>query len=148
MSDLNIIGSGNPPPPEPSAYISPIINSTLPVGTPVYQTATAGEADVGRANAIGTSNLLGLLVQPSAAGARALVQQRGIMNLTVAQWHAIGAAAGGLVAGDFYYLSATSGLISTAKPASGAGNFIVPIGQALNATQMQLTCFPVLPLSD
>jgi hypothetical protein len=148
MSDLSIVGSGNPPPPEPSAYLTPFVAADLPIGTPVaYETSVDDTVVAARANAIATSYVVGLLSQPSTSGDRGQVKSRGVLQLTEAQWNVVTGGSGGLTRGAYYLSPATAGEIQTAIPSAG-GQFATLIGVAINATTMILAPQPQQPIPE
>lgn len=149
MSDLNIVGSNNPPPAEPSSFVNPTIAATLPIGTPVVWDSTANDqAKAGNASAIASSFMAGLLAQPSTAAERALVQTRGPVSLTTAQWDAlVTGQSGGLTRGPYYLSAAAAGKLVVAQPAGG-GDVVVLVGYAISPTQMVLAGCPSTPVAE
>lgn len=149
MSDLNIIGSNNPPPTEPSSFLTPFVATTLPLGTPVvFDSSDTDQVKAGLASAIASSFMAGVLVQPSTAAERGLVQTRGPITLTVAQWNAlITGATTGLTIGPYYLSAAAAGKLVVAQP-SGGGDVVVLVGYAISTTQMVLAAQPSLPVTE
>lgn len=100
-----------------------------------------------RANASGTSRVVGLVAATSiAAAALGLVQLGGPLAATTAQWDAVTGQTGGLTAGAFYFLDAsTAGKITSTAP-STAGQYVAPIGQAQDATTMLIQVGPTILL--
>lgn len=108
----------------------------LTIGVAVY-VSVAGSVDKANAAATGTKNVLGLVGQASiAAAGSGVIQTDGI--LSNADWTAAAGAAD-LVAGSIYYLSAaTAGLITATAP-TASGNFVVPVGLAISARELDIT---------
>ena len=108
------------------------------IGMPVYVDG-AGTCDKAQADAAGTKKLLGLVSDTTvAAAATANIQTEGILAGTTGQWDAVAGTTGGLAAGVIYYMSAaTPGNVSATAPTT-ATQFVVPVGLALSATEMQI----------
>ena len=149
MSDLNIVGSNNPPPAEPSAYSTPTVLTTLPIGTPVVWDPSANNTvEAGLASAIATSFMAGLLIRPVSAGDTGLVQSRGPITLTTAQWdELVTGESGGLTRGPYYLSAASAGKLVIAQPAAG-GDVVVLVGYAISSTQMILAGCPSTPSAE
>lgn len=59
------------------------------------------------------------------------------LEATTGEWDALTGDAGGLVAGARYFLSSISaGRLTTTPPDDTAGEFVAPVGRALNTTKM------------
>lgn len=112
------------------------------IGTPVYAVA-ADAYDKAKADAAGTSKLIGLAVPTSTAvAASGTVAVNGIFVATTAQWDAVAGTTGGLTFGTNYYLSAaTAGLLTSTAP-STAGQYNVLVGVALSTTELRLNIQP------
>ncbi len=111
-------------------------------GTPVYISAV-DTYDLARANAFGTTKVIGLQKDTSvAAGATGIIQTDGIIALSTAQWDAVAGTTGGLTFNVLYYLDAATAGLLTATPPSGAGKYIYPIGLALSTTEMRVSVNP------
>lgn len=109
----------------------------LVIGTPVY-VSVAGSVDKANASAVGTARVLGLMRDVSTASAAAgLVQTDGVLAATTTQWDAVAGTTGGLAAGTLYWLSATAGLI-TSTPPSTSGQYVMLLGMALSATELDI----------
>ncbi len=107
---------------------------TLP-GTPMYASAS-GEADAARANAAGTSRVIGLASSNGAEGEPVHVQYAGPLDLPTAEWDVITGQSGGLTQGSYYYLvSGAAGQLTTTEPTAG-GTFGIRVGLALSSTTM------------
>jgi hypothetical protein len=145
-------GSGGLPPSNIIAgnTYNPIAGTTtdhptsFPPGTPVIQSLSVdGTVIPGMADDIDTSSIVGLAVIPGVADDHALVQFRGPLALTTAQWDVITGGSGGLTRGVPYYLSPdVEGQITTTAPGT-TGQFIVVIGVALSDSEMMIQiCCP------
>jgi hypothetical protein len=113
--------------------------SAMVIGTPAYVSA-ASTCKKAMANAAGTSGVVGLCATVSvAAAALGSIQSDGVLTATTAQWDAVTGGTGGLTFGAMYYLDpATAGKITATAP-STAGQYIAPIGRALNTTDLEIT---------
>jgi len=111
---------------------------TLVIGTPVYSKA-AGSVDKAEANAVATTDVVGLVMDVSIlTGIAGNVQTDGVLTATTGQWDAVTGQVGGLTFGSRYYLSdATAGMLTTTAPVN-TGSFFEPVGIALSATQLQI----------
>lgn len=114
--------------------VSPII-----IGAPVY-CESASKIDLAKADATGTKDVFGLVKDVSiAASASGNIQTDGILVATTAQWDAVAGTTGGLAAGTIYYLSATTaGEVTATAPITG-GQFVVRVGLALSATELEIS---------
>lgn len=102
------------------------------LGTPVYSSSGVGFKK-GNGNAVGTSDLLGILFADIASGATGIVATSGEVTGTTAQWDAVTGQTGGLTAGASYFLDvATAGKLTTTPPSTG---FLVKVGQAISPTK-------------
>jgi hypothetical protein len=121
-------------------YVSLTNGETAPIviGTPVYVQA-AGTVKKAKADAAATADAIGLVMDTSITNAVAgLIQTEGIVTATTTQWDAVAGTTGGLTFGTRYYLSdATAGLL-TATPPSTSTHFSLPLGIALNTTELKL----------
>lgn len=110
--------------------------SNATIGQPVYVDGS-GTVDLARANASGTTPVIGLVADASIAPAAAgNVQTDGV--LVSADWTAvIGSAA--LTAGAEYFLSAAAAGQLTATAPNTTGQYVVPVGRALSATELEIT---------
>lgn len=119
---------------------------TLPIATPVY---AFGAASVkrGRANAAGTSTIVGLYYTTSVAASSAgLVVSSGSLTATTGQWDAVASTTGGLTPGVTYFLDpATPGKVTSTVPTT-AGFTLVRIGTAVSSTIMVLRIGPPILL--
>lgn len=112
--------------------------AALTKGNAVY-VPSAGNVNKARANAAGTSKVVGIVPNDISNGATGTVQVNGVVTLTTAEWDAITGQTGGLTAGSIYFLSAaTAGLLTTTAP-STVGQLVVRVGIALSATEMSVS---------
>jgi hypothetical protein len=120
--------------------------SALIICTPVY-VVSAGTMDKAKADAAGTTDVLGLVKDASiAASATGNVQTDGVLVATTAQWDAVTGGSGGLTAGSKYYLDPdTAGMLTTTAPTT-TGDFVAPVGKALSTTELEITIFPTVKL--
>lgn len=103
-------------------------------GQPVYVDG-AGSVDLAAANASGTRQVLGLVLDASiASAASGNIQTDGVINL--ADWTSVVGAAS-LTAGSIYYLSATAGQLTSTAPTT-AGQYVCRVGLALSTTEMEI----------
>lgn len=131
---LNIVGFAG-------ADLISLINDTAGTtvcGSPVYCDA-AGGFKLGKADATGTSKIIGLqfdaTILTTASGNIAV---GGILTLTTTQWDAAFGTTGGLTFNTDYFLSdATAGDGSTTVP-STVGHLVVRLGRALSTTSLLL----------
>lgn len=111
--------------------------SNQPICVPVCPGTGSGSGGFqpARANAIGTSRVLGLIAAPQIGpGASGNVLQMGLLSASTAQWNAITGGNGGLTPGAEYFLSALLAARLTTIPPDRSGDFIVRVGQALTPT--------------
>lgn len=119
--------------------------STAVKCTVVYQKSD-GDVDFARANAQGTVQVLGFAAEDISAAAAGLIQTDGILVATTGEWDAVTGGSGGLTPGSPYYVSsATAGQITATAPTS-AGNFVVRVGLASSATEMEISIMPPIKL--
>lgn len=113
--------------------------ATLPKLTPVYKTAVANEVAKAQANAVGTSKVMGLLVEALADAASGYALTDGRIVGTTAEWDAITGGTGGLTAGADYYLDpSTAGRLTTVAPSTD-GQVLAPVGKAASTTDFDIT---------
>lgn len=107
--------------------------------------AGSGGFQPARANAIGTSRVIGLVsapqIAPNASGA---VLQVGLLNASITEWNAVTGLSGGLTPGSVYFLSDIQAGRITTTPPSDSGRFCTKIGQAITTTLMFV--FPSEPI--
>lgn len=112
------------------------------IGTPVYMTA-ASHVDKAKADAAGTSTVIGLVAKTSiATTASGAVAVSGVLTATTTQWDAVAGTTGGLIFGTRYYLSAgTAGLLTATAPTT-AGQYVQRVGIAISTIDMRLDIGP------
>ncbi len=104
-------------------------------GAPVYNDAADGVKN-GKADAVGTSQIIGLALTAIPAAASGSIQTSGPMTLTTAQWDAITGLVGGLTFGVRYYLDpASAGMLTPTAPTT-VGQLVVEVGIAVSTTDM------------
>lgn len=147
MSDTNIVPGSNPGPSEPSSFLTPFASASLPVGTPViFSTTVDDTVGAAEADTIAHAFVAGVLAAPSTDGERCLVQTRGPIQLTIAQWDAlITGDSTGLTRGPYYLSGAAAGKLVTAQP-TGGSTVVALVGYAISSTQMILAQQPTLPV--
>lgn len=120
--------------------------SPVVIGTAAYIYG-AGQIKKAKADAVGTSEVLGLVKSASIdADAAGFVQTNGVLAATTAQWDAVTGETGGLTAGAWYYLSKTAGGNLTQTAPSATGEFVVKVGRALSTTEMVINPEPAIAL--
>jgi len=120
--------------------------SPIVIGAPVYPDGNDA-VDLGKADASGTVELLGLVRATSiAAAASGEIQTDGILAATTGQWDAITGGSGGLTAKTVYYLDpSTAGMLTDTAP-STAGQFVVRVGLATSTIEMDISIAPPIKL--
>jgi len=109
------------------------------IGTPVYNDVADGVKKA-RANAVGTTYVLGLVRDTSIAnGVSGAIQVSGVMTATTGQWDTAFGTTGGLTVGTDYYLSSSAAGIGTSTSPTVAGNYVVYLGRALSTTELNVT---------
>ena len=118
----------------------------LVIGTPVYPSA-AGSVDKAKADAVGTTAVLGLVMDVSIGiGASGGIQTDGVLVATTGQWDAVAGTTGGLVAGTRYYLDPDNvGKLTSTAPTT-AGDFVCPLGVALSTLEFEITILSTVKL--
>lgn len=118
--------------------------AALPIGTPVYTSATDAVKRA-QANAKNTGKVAGLVNDTSiAAGAIGNVAQSGIVVATTAQWDAVAGTSGGLAPNTYYFLDpATAGKLTATAP-STTGQVNTLIGLSISSTALEVD--PVPPI--
>ena len=116
------------------------------IGAPVYS-VSAGSIDKAQADAIGTSEVVGLMVDTTTAnGASGVIQTDGVLTATTGQWDAITAETGGLVANTIYWLDPDTAGLLTITPTSTVTELVVRVGTGLSTTQMEISIQPPILL--
>ncbi len=110
----------------------------LVIGAPVYVFG-AGSVKRAQGNALSTSKVLGLWVDPStAAAATGQVGLNGLLTATTTQWDAVTGQTGGLTSGAIYYVDpVTAGKLTSTAP-STVGQVVAPVGIALSTTDFEI----------
>ncbi len=91
------------------------------------------------ANSSTLSVFAGLVYEDTVnAGDLANIQYTGPLTATTAQWDAVTGETGGLVAGTVYYLSPTTSGNITLNVPDTVGQYIQPVGIALNTTDLNI----------
>ena len=111
--------------------------ATVVKGCPVYISA-ANNFNKANAAASGTAKVIGFAAEGITSAATGTIQTDGILACTTGEWDAVAGTTGGLAAGTEYYLDATAGLISATAP-TGSGSYVVKIGTAISATELEIT---------
>ena len=112
-------------------------DATVIPGAPVFASA-AGHVDAARANASGTSRVIGLAAEGIASAASGQVQTNGVLHLTTAEWDAVAGTTGGLTFDATYYLSpSTAGLLTATCPTT-VGQYVVIAGVALSTEDLSI----------
>lgn len=119
---------------------------SIVIGTPVYVKSN-GNVDKARANATGTTKVLGLVRDSSiSAAASGIIQTSGVLAATTGEWDTVTGGSGGLTAGSYYFLSSsTAGMLTATAPSSG-GDFITLVGLAVSTTEMYINPVPPVKL--
>ncbi len=113
--------------------------------TPVYSDAAAG-CDFAQANAIGTSEVIGLVLAEIAIAGSGVIQTDGVMTATTGEWDIVTAEAGGLVADTIYWLDPDTPGKLTITPTSTDTELVVRVGKGLSTTQMLIAIQPPILL--
>ena len=111
---------------------------SITIGQAVYIDG-ASSVDLAQADAAGTKDVLGLVVDVSVATTDpALIRSSGILTATTGQWDAVTGQVGGLTPGAKYWLSAaTAGGLTTTAPTTD-GEYVAPVGKALSTTDFEI----------
>ncbi len=112
---------------------------SIVIGMPVYS-ADADDVDKAQANAVGTTEVIGLVQETSiATTASGFIQTDGVLSATTTEWDAVAGTTGGLTPGAIYFLSsATAGELTETAPTT-AGQFVLRVGKALSTTEMEIS---------
>ena len=119
---------------------------SIVIGTVVYASGV-NTVDKARGNAVGTTNVIGLVYDATiVAAASGGVLMDGIMSATTGQWDAVAGTTGGLTRDTIYFLSsATAGLLTDTAPTS-VGEFVVSVGIAISTTELKIEIQPRIKL--
>jgi hypothetical protein len=113
---------------------------------PVYVKSN-GHIDKAKADAVGTTEVLGLVSDVSIPTTESgNVRFGGVLTATTTQWDAVAGTTGGLSAGSIYFLSETTAGEITATPPDGSGEYLERLGKALSTTELQLNIMPPIRL--
>ena len=115
--------------------------------SPVYVDG-AGTFDKAQADASATTEILGLVAEPTSIGiaGSGSIQTDGILTATTGEWDAVTGDVGGLTAGSVYYVDPdTAGMLTTTAP-SAAGDFVIRVGVALSTLDLDITVTPPIKL--
>lgn len=110
---------------------------TVIAGGPVYSDG-ADSFDLARANASGTSRVIGLAIEGITAAATGLVQVNGVLSLTTGEWDAVFGTTGGLTPDTTYYLDPASAGLGTTTCPTTVGQLVVILGIALSTTELSI----------
>ncbi|MCK5643528.1 MAG: hypothetical protein KAJ19_22195 [Gammaproteobacteria bacterium] len=123
--------------PSAADILSRTFTSIAIAGAPQYVDGN-GSVDNARANAEGTSQVLGLSRIAVGAPGPGQIHTDGVLTLTTGEWDALAGTAGGLTADVKYFLSAAvAGRLVSAAPAV-AGQYVVEVGTALSTTELNV----------
>jgi hypothetical protein len=108
------------------------------IGTPVYVSGN-DEVDKAQADASGTKNVFGLVLDASIASAgTGSILTNGFLTATTGQWDAVTGDTGGLVANSLYFLDPdTAGKLTKTSPTT-IGDYVCPVGVALSTTVLKI----------
>jgi hypothetical protein len=110
-------------------------------GAPVY-VSSSNVAELADASAVATAQVLGLVLVGAFTSQPVVVLSEG--SIEQSDWSAV-TSGSTLTAGSVYYLSATSGQMTTTPPA-GTGDVIVRLGIALTTTKFDIEVNEVVSL--
>ncbi len=113
--------------------------------TPVYSDAAAG-CDFAQADAIGTSEVIGLVLAEIAIAGSGEIQTDGVMSATTGEWDVVTTETGGLVADTIYWLDPTTAGKLTITAPSADTKLVVRVGKGLSTTQMLIAVQPPILL--
>lgn len=106
-------------------------------GNVVYNDAVDGVKKA-KADAAGTSKVIGLSVDAPAGAAQGRVMVEGILALTTGQWDAAFGTTGGLTFGTKYYLSAATAGLGTVTAPTAVGQYVCELGIAISTTELMI----------
>jgi len=116
------------------------------IGAPVYNDVNDG-VKKGKADASGTSSIIGLVAQASISnGVAGSIQFDGVLTATTGQWDAIMGTSGGLTKGVRYFLSAATAGLGTSTAPTTTGQYVVLLGIAISTTELHLAA-PYTPIA-
>jgi hypothetical protein len=138
-----VINTNNPPDASVSEFTLPSDNAqTMLVGCALSAEGFTGQLVLASANSdLAAAQVIGIALTtnvPNFTIPDVTYQYNGIVELTAAEWNAVGAGSTGLKPGVPYYVSdVTPGNITDVAPSTG-GHFITQLGWAVSPTQLQL----------
>ena len=111
----------------------------LVIATPVYTSSAAG-MDKAQADAIGTKDVLGLVLDATVATSTiGGLQSAGLFAASTTEWDAVTGESGGLTTGEKYYLDpSTAGMLTVNVPTT-EGQFVAPVGIAFSTTELTIS---------
>ena len=117
-------------------------SETITLGEVVFDGTVPGEVTLGRADVVGTSDLLGMALETKTVGLAIAIKTQKDVQLTVGQWDTVieESSPTGLVPGAFYFLSRTTAgaITTTPPPKQNQGEFSVRFGRASTTTVLFL----------
>ena len=119
--------------------------AAIPIVAPVYADG-AGTVDYAQADAIGTSEVVGLAVAEIAIAGSGFVQTDGVITATTGEWDIVTGESGGLVADTVYWLDPDTAAKLTITPTSTDTQLVVRVGKGLSTTQMLIAIQPPILL--
>lgn len=113
--------------------------SPIVIGNVVY-TDSAGGVDLAQADAIGTSEIVGLVRDASiASAASGEIQTDGVLTASTGQWDNVAGTTGGLDVGVVYYLDPTTPGDMTDTAPTAVGQVVIRIGTAISTTSLEIS---------
>jgi hypothetical protein len=112
--------------------------STINVCMPVYADGN-GTVAPALADAIGTSQVVGLMTEDTANNASGGVQTEGFFTANTSEWDAVAGTTGGLTAGTRYYVDPTTAGNITATAPTADGDIVAPIGVGASTTELEIS---------
>ncbi len=120
--------------------------NAIVICAPVYS-VSAGSVDLAQADAMATSEVVGLMADATTAnGASGSVQTDGVLTATTGQWDSVTSESGGLVANTIYWLDPDTAGLLTITPTSTDTETVVRVGKGLSTTQMEISIQPPILL--
>lgn len=140
MTDTSSVAGGRQPP-NPNTFTGLAAANTRR-GTPLY--SNAGALTAARANAAGTSRVVGLAFNEGVEDEEGMpVQYAGPLSFTAAEWDAVTGESGGLTPGPYYLSQGTAGALTKTAPGSG---LLVYVGEALSTYTLLIQIAPAVSL--
>jgi hypothetical protein len=110
--------------------------NTLVIGTPVY--VNGGNAIPAQADSQSTVRVAGLVDATTTNNNVLNVVSDGVFSANTSEWDVVTGQTGGLTEGDDYFLSAANPGELTVNAPDSAGEFVLRVGHALSATEMEI----------